>query len=199
MSRDVKPRKTPARPPARSGGGVVVGIFIGLVLGALIAAAAAWYFTRSTPFQTPPPAPRIPAVDEQHPAPLPGKPGDRPVVKQDFQFYKMLPEGDNAPAAAVATPVPSAVPAVVEPAVAKPAERIYLQVGAFADPAEADNLKAKLALAGIEANTQRGQSNDGRTVHRVRVGPFGQSADVNAARTRLSEAGFPTAVVKANP
>ena len=131
MSRDHKPRQK-VRQPAKSRGGVIVGIFIGLVLGALFAAGAAWYFTRKSPFAAPtataPVAPRA-AATEQPPASLPGKPGDRPVVKPDFEFYKILPQGDGAP-----TETKPAAPAA---ALAAP-EKLYLQIGAFENPAEAD-------------------------------------------------------------
>nr|WP_211163078.1 SPOR domain-containing protein [Aromatoleum diolicum] len=162
-----------------------------MVLGAVFAAGAAWYFTRNSPFQAPPAAAptasRAPAADQ--PASLPGKPGDRPVVKPDFEFYKILPQGDGAPTESKpATPV--AAPAK--------AEKLYLQIGAFENPAEADNLKAKLALNGIEASAQRAQLPDGRTMHRVRVGPFGKPEDMNPVRARLAEAGFTASVVKAN-
>lgn len=196
MSRDHKPRQK-AQAPVKSRGGVVVGIFIGLVLGAVFAAGAAWYFTRKSPFQVPTaPAPvgSRGAASEQQPVALPGKPGDRPVVKPDFEFYKILPQGDGAPVEA--KPAPAAAAATPAPA---PAERLYLQIGAFENPAEADNLKAKLALSGIEASAQRAQLADGRTMHRVRVGPFVKPEDMNPVRTRLAESGFTASVVKANP
>lgn len=193
MSRDRKPSRKSSR-PAKSRGGVIVGIFIGLVLGALFAAGAAWYFTRNSPFQTPaapaPAAARAPAAD-QPPASLPGKPGDRPVVKPDFEFYKILPQGEGAP-----TESKPAAPAAAAPAAP---EKLYLQIGAFENPAEADNLKAKLALSGIEASAQRAQLADGRTMHRVRIGPFAKPEDMNPVRARLSEAGFTATVVKGNP
>lgn len=178
---------------------MIVGIFIGLILGALFAAAAAWYFTRSAPFHAAPAgnaanpaAPQRPAAAEQ-PAPvaLPGKPGDRPVVKPDFDFYKILPQGEGAPV--------EAKPAPAAPAKAPAAEKLYLQVGAFENPAEADNLKAKLALSGIEASAQRAQLPDGRTLHRVRVGPFGTPEEMNPVRSRLADVGLTASVVKANP
>jgi cell division protein FtsN len=195
VSRDHKPRQKAQRPPAKSGGGVVVGIFIGLILGALFAAGAAWWFTRSSPFQTPQspapsrPTPAVPTSPDHPPASLPGKPGDRPVVKPDFEFYKILPQGNGAPAD---TPAPAPTPPAA-------VERLYLQIGAFENPAEADNLKARLALAGIEASAQRAQLPDGRTMHRVRIGPFAKPEDMNPVRTRLAEAGFTGTVVKANP
>ena len=220
MSRDRKPARKPTRAPARSAGGTLIGIFIGLVFGALIAAGAAWYFTRANPFQPAPVAPRVQAPADQGPAALPGKPGDRPVVKQDFEFYKILPQGDNvpsqaAPQTAQVQPVPSptqaqqppapvteAVPQPVQQAAQQPAprptERMYLQVGAFENPSEADNLKARLALSGIQASAQRTQLADGRVVHRVRVGPYSKPEDMNPMRARLAEAGF-SASVSRNP
>lgn len=191
MSRDRKTTRKPARTPARSGGGTLIGIFIGLMMGALIAAGAAWYFTRANPFQSTPAAPRMPTAD-QPPAALPGKPGDRPVVKQDFDFYKILPQGDNVPAAQA----PAAAPSTPPPA--KPADRVYLQLGAFENAAEADNLKARLALAGVEASSQRGQLADGRIVHRVRIGPFSGPEEMNPVRSRLAEAGFNATVTRAS-
>jgi cell division protein FtsN len=194
-----QPRKAPrksGRAPARSGGGTLIGIFIGLMMGALIAAGAAWFFTRANPFQSAPVAPRVPVVN-QPPAALPGKPGDRPVVKQDFEFYKILPQGDNVPAAQAPAEAPSvpSVPSV--PVVERPVEKLYLQLGAFENAAEADNLKARLALAGVEASSQRGQLPDGRTVHRVRIGPFDGPDELNPVRSRLVASGFNTTVTRA--
>lgn len=215
MSRDRKPVRKPARPPARSGGGTLMGIFIGLIFGALIAAGAAWYFTRANPFQSVPTASPRPSTAAQPPAALPGKPGDRPVVKQDFEFYKILPQGDGTQ---TTTPRPAPVekapektaekpqvdrqaadkaPVAVKESAPKPVERLYLQIGSFENPAEADNLKARLALAGIEASGQRVQLADGRTVHRVRIGPFSSPEEMNPARARLAEAGFSATVSRA--
>lgn len=220
MSRDRKPVRKPARPPARSGGGTLMGIFIGLIFGALIAAGAAWYFTRANPFQSVPSASPRPSTAAQPPAALPGKPGDRPVVKQDFEFYKILPQGDGTqstaprPASVEKAPEKTAekpqvekqaadkqvadkAPVAVKEAPPKPVERLYLQIGSFENPAEADNLKARLALAGIEASGQRVQLADGRTVHRVRIGPFSSPEEMNPARARLAESGFNATVSRA--
>jgi cell division protein FtsN len=90
--------------------------------------------------------------------------------------------------------VTEAAPQLVQ----RPSERLYLQVGAFENPNEADNLKARLALSGIQASAQRTQLPDGRVVHRVRVGPFSKPEDMNPMRSRLAEAGF-SASVSRNP
>lgn len=216
MSRDRKSGRRPARAAARSGGGILVGIFIGLVLGAVIAVGAAWYFTRANPFQSAPLAPRSSSEPGSAPLALPGKPGDRPLVKQDFEFYKILPQGEPQEApppepaqkpgpkpadakVAVVKPVEPPRSAEPKPAEPKAAERIYLQIGSFENPAEADNLKARLALAGIEASAQRTKLPDGRVVHRVRVGPFANPEQMNPMRARLAESGFAGTVTRNGP
>ena len=71
----------------------------------------------------------------------------------------------------------------------------YVQAGAFADPDEAEQQRARLAMMGMEARvTQRQQS--GRTVYRVRVGSFDERPDAEAARDRLASAGIDAALVR---
>lgn len=190
MSRERKP----VRKPAKSGGGVFIGIFIGLVLGALLAAGTAWYLTQSSPFQAPPAGPAQP-IGPQAPVALPGKPGDRPVERQNFDFYRILPEstGSTGGSAAVATPVAPAAPEPVRQ------ETLYLQVGAFENPTEADNLKALLALNGIQSTAQRAQLSDGRVVHRVRIGPYSRPEDMNDVRARLANIGMNASLVRVTP
>ncbi|NIO43092.1 MAG: SPOR domain-containing protein, partial [Burkholderiales bacterium] len=64
-------------------------------------------------------------------------------------------------------------------------EIYFLQVAAFPDPAGADNLKARLALSGIESKIQTAQLPDGKIWHRVRLGPFSDEAELNASRKAL--------------
>jgi cell division protein FtsN len=195
MTRQTKPRRTPRRltvkqTPRRSG--VVGGLFVGLVLGASLAAGSAWYFTRNSPFQSPH---RVVAPIGAEPLALPGKPGDEPVVNRDFDFYTILPRGDEA--AAVAPPAAGQPGGATAPP-PMPVERLYLQVGAFEDPSEADNMKALLALNGVEAVAQRTRLDDGRIVHRVRVGPFARPEDMASVRARLNAAGVSGVVVQGN-
>ena len=191
-------RNKSAAPQTRSRGGVMMGIFIGLVLGALFAAGAAWYFTRNSPVQAPPAAenrptaPAAPVAAARPPAVLPGKPGERPAEKQELDFYRILPQGTET-AAEPARPARQADAPKPQP------ERLYLQVGAFEDPSEADNMKALLTLNGIDASAQRAQLADGRIVHRVRVGPYSRPDDMRDVRARLATAGFTATVVRAAP
>ena len=121
------------------------------------------------------------------------------------------------------TPAPAAAPAPRAPAVAstrdpaailadKPAPAsakasasaaantsdpfTYLvQAGAYGTVEDAEQQRAKLAMMGLEAKlTEREQA--GRTVHRVRLGPFDKKADADAAKEKLTSSGIDAALVR---
>lgn len=182
-------RKT--RPPVPANlGNTVVGILVGLVIGVVIACGVVWYFNKSPmPFQDKGLHAGNSADANATPVPLPGKPGDKPVEKPRFDFYKILPQGQEA----APTPAPAA-PTVAAPAV--PAEQFYLQLGAFQKTADADNLKARLALMGVEASVQDVTLEDKGTMHRVRAGPYASPEDMNRVRNQLAQNGIQATVVK---
>ena len=205
MSRDMKPRSAAAQPKRK--GSIFVGIFIGLMIGALVAAGFAWYISKMPlPFQnhgkteeatkgeTKPAdnkvAPKAPATQPVQPISLPGKPGDKVDDKPRFEFYKILPgkEGTDEAAKPADKPAEKAKPA---------AEPSFLQAGAFSKPEDADTLKARLALMGVEASVQPVAIPDKGTLYRVRVGPFSKPEEVAAARAQLSQGGIQASVVKA--
>ncbi|MEK7737755.1 MAG: hypothetical protein AAB319_08375, partial [Pseudomonadota bacterium] len=90
----------------RNNGSTLVGLFFGLVIGVLIAFGVVWYLNKTPlPFQDKssrpekielkPGAPQT----QQMPHQLPGKPGDKVNEKPRFEFYKILPSGQEvAPA-----------------------------------------------------------------------------------------------------
>ena len=200
--------KTP-RPQKNSRGGTLLGICIGLVLGVLIAFGLVWSLNKAPlPFQNKyegaPKAEKDKAATPgaaDAPVPLPGKPGDKPTGR--FEFYGILEgkqpavPGAAAPGQAAAGPAAAAAPAA--PAVeAKPTsgETLFLQVGAFQKAADADNLKAKLALTGLYASVQEVSIPDKGTMHRVRVGPFRDPDEMNRARALLVQNGVQASVIK---
>jgi cell division protein FtsN len=71
----------------------------------------------------------------------------------------------------------------------------YLQAGAFREQADAEALRAKLALIGVEAKISERQSENGM-LYRVRVGPFGQLDAMNKVRSKLSENSVDAAVLR---
>lgn len=200
----------------KSGGGTLLGVFIGLVIGVLIAFGVVWYLNKSPlPFQNKyegaPKADKPAGNGTAAPAPLPGKPGDKPAERR-FDFYNILegkpaaggaaPAGGPAPAAA-----PAATPAAGATAPATPGAPVadakpqltdvfYLQAGSFQKAADADNLKAKLALTGMYASVQEVSIPDKGVMHRVRVGPFRDPDEVNRARALLAQNGVQAAIIK---
>lgn len=213
MSRDMKPRKRPSGAPrSKSGGGTLLGLFLGLVMGVLCAAGVVWYIHK-----TPPPfsnkAPQssnpVPMGADGSPVPLalPGKPGDPAPQGGDkprFDFYKILPGNADA------VPDPKAADAKtgeLKPGDAAKAkdtketkdnllkEPMYLQTGSFQNASDADNQKAKLAMAGTEASVQQVMLQD-KVWYRVRLGPFTKMDDVNNLRSELAKQGIDANLVK---
>lgn len=182
----------------RQGGGTFIGLFIGLVLGVVIAAGVVWYMNRTPiPFQTKEQKPHTENVAKAPAAPpaqvetLPGKPGDASPEKPRFEFYKILPGAEEAQPKAAA---PSAAPAA--PEAPKKADTLFLQVGAFQNAAEADNLKARLALMGIEANVEKVTMPEKGTLHRVRIGPYATPDEMTRVRAQLAQNGIEAGVAR---
>ncbi|GGY51822.1 SPOR domain-containing protein [Pseudoduganella albidiflava] len=71
----------------------------------------------------------------------------------------------------------------------------YLQAGAYRETADAEAVRAKLALLGFEASVTD-RTTDSGVLHRVRVGPFSQVEAMNKVRSKLSENGVDVAVVR---
>ena len=189
-------------PPRKNFGGTLIGLFIGLVIGVLIAFGVVWYLNKMPlPFQDklsrPEKTEAKGAATATQAQPLPGKPGDKVDDKPRFDFYKILPSGQEpAPAAGEAKQLPQ--PAAPPPAAApeQPGEALYLQAGAFQKSADADNLKAKLALMGLETSLQDVSVPEKGVLHRVRVGPFATLEDLNRVRNQLLQNGIQATVVK---
>ncbi len=71
-----------------------------------------------------------------------------------------------------------------------------LQAGAFQNAADADNLKARLALLGFEATIETSAMADKGTLHRVRVGPYTSVEELNRTRDTLKQNGVQTTLIK---
>jgi len=65
----------------------------------------------------------------------------------------------------------------------------YVQVGAYSRSDDAEQQRAKLAMTGLTARvTEREQA--GRTVYRVRVGPFDSRDEADASREQAAAVGY---------
>lgn len=80
---------------------------------------------------------------------------------------------------------------------AKAANTPYiLQAGAFGEAAQADELKAKVAMLGLNARVEEATIN-GKTMFRVRMGPYATASELTTAKTKLSNGGLNAVPIKA--
>jgi cell division protein FtsN len=98
----------------------------------------------------------------------------------------------NAPAAVSENVVAAPAAAVPQPATGS---GYLLQVGAFPNSADAETLKAKLAMQGFVANVQS-VNIGGQTYNRVRLGPFHSATELESTKQRLAGAGINAIALK---
>ncbi|WP_448099198.1 SPOR domain-containing protein [Luteibacter yeojuensis] len=89
----------------------------------------------------------------------------------------------------------TAAPAQQAPAAASGSAGYLLQVGAFPSAADAEALKAKLALQGFVANVQSVKVG-AQTYNRVRLGPFKSATELEGTKQRLQSAGISAIALK---
>lgn len=136
--------------------------------------------------------PNAPAANGAAPAPaVAGGPGAASVVAPSAPASGD-PLGDLAKARASAAPAASA--AAPAAASVDPFD-YFVQAGAFRNQSDADAQRAKLAMLGWQARVnERDQS--GRTVFRVRIGPFVKRLDADQLKEKLDGAGIESALVR---
>jgi len=187
INRDHKKRATDG---FKSNNPMVNGIVIGILIGLAIALAVALYINSApSPFkQAQPPAATAPQPT--------GKPADKsanatgqadkPDAKKNrFTYYDILP-GTEQPV----------TEQEIKQAPQGGKDQYFLQAGSFQNEADANNLKAKLALMGVEATIQSANIPDKGVWHRVRVGPFSDIEEMNKSRTTLAQSGIQPSLIK---
>lgn len=154
----------------------LLGFIVGLIVGLLIAIVVAMIITRS-------PMPFNSKLSNQGKSPSAGTPfadpnqplyGNRDTAKEAYK---------NAP---VEFTDPLTNPAATAQAAEKP--NAYLQAGAYREKNEAENMRAKLALLGIEAQINEVQAQNGN-LYRVRLGPYTQNS-LTDTQNKLKENGI---------
>ncbi|MDZ4056460.1 MAG: SPOR domain-containing protein [Polynucleobacter sp.] len=182
-------------------GGTILGLVIGLAIGLALALLVAFYISKSPPQERPgvqvpnlpltikPVAPAentAPANEDksasqvdlnkplQSKVPATGATGIDPIA--DIASGKPSPEGTSNPKAEVI---------------------FFVQTGAFASQSDADAQKASLAMQGMQSQVSEGVV-DGKTVWRVRIGPFANVDDSGIVRSKLTGMGIKPAVIKVN-
>lgn len=108
--------------------------------------------------------------------------------------------GDAAPVAATAAgaSLPAAGAASPGAASSDPSgdARYILQAGAFGGSGDAEATKAKIAMLGLSARVEAAQIR-GKTVYRVRMGPYGSASELAEAKQKLASGGLPAMAIRA--
>ncbi|WP_144774710.1 SPOR domain-containing protein, partial [Luteimonas sp. J16] len=97
-------------------------------------------------------------------------------------------ERDAAEAAAPAPPTAAATTTTASAAPAADGARYLLQAGSFSSHGDAEALKARIALLGLSARVEEGTAN-GKTVYRVRMGPYATATELAEAKQKLGNGG----------
>jgi len=221
MPRDYKDSPPPRDPESRLNHPMLLCIIIGLMLGIVISLAVALWLNRlANPFvekgkaveplpkigpaQPPPPPDAAKAAEQSAKGKAPAEKGGKSSERPRFEFYQILPgdkevsDREAKAATAKAAPPPTAPRPGSSPASPKPhtGEVYWLQAGAFSEEKEADNLKAKIALTGLEAAVRPVTIPDKGTLYRVRLGPYQSLEDANRIKTALSQNGVGVAIIR---
>jgi cell division protein FtsN len=122
--------------------------------------------------------------------PAPPRPAIPSQRSGRFEFYEMLPKSEVVIPDVAADSRPDTTPSPLE------VPGVYvLQAGAFSAFAEADRMKAQLALLGITSEIQRIAVEE-QQYHRVRIGPIENLEELNRLRRRLRDAKIDALVVR---
>ena len=167
-------------------------LLVGLLVGVGIAWAAHLYLTRSAKKSrpvpsvvAPPAAPTPTQTKKSEPKHLPP-----PAAKPRFDFYTILPE--------IETVLPDKEPR--RPKATKNASeddvRYLLQAASFANFDDADRLKARLALAGLEARIEKISIEAKGDFYRVRLGPYAKLEQLEAQNKKLDALGVKAIRIK---
>jgi cell division protein FtsN len=168
----------------------VAGFVAGLALG-LAVAVGVYLFDRRPAARLVQESPPMTRDDEATATAKTAKPAPASQdAETQFEFYEMLPkfevvipEQDGAAPAA-----PGAGP------VQKPGAYI-LQAGSFRNHADADRVRALIAMQGVESKIQK-VTIDRDTWHRVRVGPITNLKHLEDTRSKLRNARIDALVIR---
>jgi cell division protein FtsN len=185
VARDYKPKR--GRAAGFSGW---IGLVVGLGVGFAVAAGIYIKDHRPEPAAAhTAKADRKKAHGSDPSAPDAGEPGSEEPAKS-YDFYEMLPKFEVV--------VPEKDKDVRPDIRLAPETRrgtYVLQAGSYKNFADADRIRAQLALQGIESKVQK-VSVDNDTWHRIRVGPISNLDELNRMRQILRKADVDVLVIR---
>ena len=188
--------------PRKSSSPLLTGILVGMVVGVGLAAGLAWFILKSpSPFvNKEQPVAERPMVEVAKPVKAPvaaAKPAEPSTPasgvaaasgvgdgKPRFEFYKVLTDKQDATVAA-----PNKAADKPQAAVPAAKEIYYLQAASYSNADDAEKLKAKLTLLGMEVKVLTATIPDKGVWYRVRVGPYRGAEEMNGARSTLKQNG----------
>ncbi|CAB3716163.1 SPOR domain-containing protein [Paraburkholderia rhynchosiae] len=130
-------------------------------------------------------APATPAVAENSATKPANKPAAKPPARANATAA--APSVDETNTTAASADANSGTPA------SPPGSRFAVQLGAFANEANARNWAVKLKAAGVPAYTEHRKQTDGTTLTLLRAGPFADRAAASAAIAKVREVGLTSA------
>ena len=195
MSRDYKPNAAKANSNGK-GSSFFTGLLVGLLLGVGASVGLTMYLKGAdSPFASNKVVrPKLENLSEKlsknNTSEETITPSDdsakKPKDDNKFDFYTILPETEST----------VTEKEIKESTLTVKKDNYFLQVGAFQNEADADNMKAKLALQGYEAVVQTATIPEKGVWHRVRVGPLNDIEQINKIRGELTTNGFNTDLIK---
>lgn len=198
------PAPAPTTIGDREFGGTIMGLVIGLAIGLSLALAVAFYISKKPPQERPgikapdlpltikPVSPVDPALSDEE------KPAGQIDLNKPLQGKAPVPSNTGAdPIAEIAVGKSAAEVVAGSKTDANTDVVFFVQTGAFASQSEADSQKAGLAMQGMQSQISEGLV-DGKTVWRVRIGPFANVDDSGIVRSKLTGMGIKPAVIKVN-
>lgn len=183
---------------------IFAGILLGIVMGLALAGGIAWFVMKKNPVTIPSTkeAPQL-AKPNITPEKSAGKPAAAGTAsgsgdeKARFEFYKVLTDKQDMSASSKSDKQ-AAIAAKPAAKAADSTATYFLQEGAYTNADDAEKVKAKLALLGLEANVQPANIPEKGIWYRVRLGPYKSSAEMNEALANLKLNGLNAAPIRAH-
>jgi cell division protein FtsN len=182
MPRDYKHARRKSRSSGFSGW---TGLFVGLALGLCVAGAVYLHEHRGNAQLA---TPTAPLGAESHRKETKHAPAPQSAEPQ-LDFYDILPKYQVVVPEKDGNVRPNAAAKVERPGV------YIVQAGSYRNYADADHIRALLALQGVESTIQK-VTVDNDTWHRVRIGPIAKLTDLEETRRKLREAQVDALVIR---
>ncbi len=153
-------------------------LVLGLAIGIIVAVLVQWIVST---VNTPGSGLHNILTRPEKPTTKPATAEKKPTQKTSYDFYTLLPENET----------------VVEDSEWREIRRtqdekysFVLQAAAYNHYDDADRLKAKLAINGLQSTIQKVTVGNTRVYYRVRLGPFERAIDAEDANRKLAKLGI---------